>query len=266
MDAGSELKVSHSPAGIKKAQQARELLQLGHWLQAKALYLELVADFPSDIELRRHIVLTAFKCKDYSETLQQTLDLADLALANGDIRGSLDRYSEVLRLPELILGDREPEAARAIQEVVESLKADIYFAFGDYYLGQGSVDLALQYLEASQRLEPMRWETYWGKGQAYLLKGEKKEAVRLLHQSIQIAPKEAASAYELLGEIFLGEGRDIKILRKYFVNAVAIFEAYECFEDALRVGYRWLQLEPQDREIADRVLRLTELLHVDEFS
>lgn len=253
--------VAQSPEGVRKARQAKELLRQGQWPAALAIYHELIADFPNDLELRRHVLLSAFKLKDYREVLQQTLDLADMAFADGDSATGLERYSEILRLPELVAGDQGPEVAQQVVELVEPLKADIYFVFGDHYLAVNQSDLALQYFEVSERLLPGRWETHWGRGQAYLMKGGKKEAVRALYQSIQIAPNEAASAYELLGEVLRQEGRELKDLRKYFVRASGIFETYECYDDALRVSHRWLQLDPQDREMADRAMTLTQKLH-----
>lgn len=249
--------VAQSPEGVQKARQAKELLRQGQWPAALAIYKELVEAFPYDLELRRHVLLSAFKWKDYREVLQMTLDLADLSFAEGDVNSGLERYSEVLRLPELVSGDQGPQVAAEVAELVEPLKADIYFVFGDHYLAEGQSDLALQYFDVSERLQPNRWETHWGRGQAQLLKGDKKEAVRSLYQSIQLAPNEAASAYELLGEVLLGEGRELKDLRKYFVRASTIFEAYKCHDDALRVSFRWLQLDPQDREMADRARQLT---------
>jgi tetratricopeptide (TPR) repeat protein len=253
--------VAQSTLGVQKARQAKELLRQGQWPAALAIYHELVEAFPYDRELRRHVLLSAFKWKDYREVLQQTLDLAEIAFAEGDSHSGLERYSEVLRLPELVAGDQGVEVAAQVAEMVEPLKADIYFVFGDHYMAENQPDLALQYFDVSERLLPGRWETHWGRGQALLLKGDKKEAVRSLYQSIQLAPNEAASAYELLGEVLLGEGRELRDLRKYFVRASGIFEAYECFDDALRVSFRWLQLDPQDREMADRARLLTQLIH-----
>lgn len=253
--------VAASPEGVQIARQAKELLRQGQWPQAMALYRQLIEHFPADLDLRRHVLLSAFKRKDYQEVLTQTLALAELAFAEGDVHAGLERYGEVLRLPELVAGDQGPEAADHVAKLVEPLKADIYFDYGDHYLGSGQHDLALQYFEVSDRARPGRWETYWGRGQALLLKGDKREAVKSLYQSIQVAPNEAASAYELLGEILLGEGRELKDLRKYYVRASDIFEAYQCYEDALRVTFRWLQLDPQDREMADRARQLTERIH-----
>ena len=253
--------VAESPEGIGIARQAKELLRQGQWPAAIALYRQLVERFPQDLELRRHVLISAFKWKDYREVLNQTLALADLAFADGDTHSGLERYGEVLRLPELVAGEGGAEAAREVSELVEPLKADIFFVYGDHHLGNGQHDLALQYFDVSERMMPGRWETYWGRGQALLLRGDKREAVKSLYQSIQSAPNEAASAYELLGEILLGEGRELKDLRKYFVRASSIFEAYECQDDALRVTFRWLQLDPQDREMADRARVLTKKIH-----
>lgn len=253
--------VAASPEGIQVARQAKDLLRQGQWPSAIELYRQLLESFPEDMELRRHVLLSAFKWKDYKEVLTQTLALADLAFADGDSHSGLERYGEILRLPELVAGDQGPEVAHQVAELVEPLKADIYFVYGDHYLGTGQHELALQYFDVSDRIMPGRWETYWGRGQALLLAGDKREAVKSLYQSIQVAPNEAASAYELLGEILLGEGRELKDLRKYFVRASSIFEVYDCHDDALRVTFRWLQLEPQDREMADRARLLTQRIH-----
>lgn len=253
--------VSQSKAGVAKARQAKKLLHEGNWEQASVLYRELIAAFPLDRDLRRHVLINAFKFKDYREVVEQTLDLADLYLAEGDTNAGLERYSEVLRLAELVAGESGPEAAKQVEELVEPLKADIYFVFGDHYLTLGQADHALQYFEVSDRLQSGRWETSWGRGQALLLKGDKRSAVRCLYESIEVAPDDAASAYELLGEVLMGEGRPLSEVREFFLNASTIFQNYECYDDALRVVFRWLQLDPQDREMADRAKALTQLIH-----
>lgn len=253
--------VSRSPEGIEKARQAKELLRQGNWLGALAIYRELTATFPYDLELRRHVLISAFKRQDYQEVLQQSLDLAEISFSSGDSHAGLERYSEILRLPELVAGEHGTEVADAVAELVQPLKADIYFVFGDHYLSSGQADLALQYFDVSERQQSGRWETHWGRGQALLMKGDKKEAVRSLYQSIQVAPDDAASAYELLGEVLMGEGRELPGLRKYFARASAIFEAYECYDDARRVAFRWLGFDSQDREMADRVRMLTQKIH-----
>ncbi len=255
--------VSRSPEGIEKARQAKELLRKGDWLGALAIYRELTATFPYDLELRRHVLISAFKRQDYEEVLRQSLDLAEISFSEGDSHSGLERYSEILRLPELVAGEHGTEVAEGVAELVEPLKADIYFVFGDHYLAIGQADLALQYFDVSERQQSGRWETHWGRGQALLLKGDKKEAIRSLYQSIQVGPNDAASAYELLGEVLMAEGRELPGLRKYFARASAIFEAYACYEDARRVAYRWLGFDSQDREMADRVRLMTQMIHTE---
>lgn len=257
----SVVSVSQSKSGVARARHAKKLLHQGEWPAAIAVYKELIAEFPRDQELRRHVLLNAFKFQDYREVVEQTLDLADLYLAEGDSNAGLERYSEILRLAELVAGESGPEAAEEVTQLVEPLKADIYFIFGDHYLTLGQADHALQYFEVSERLQSGRWETYWGRGQALLLKGDKRSAVKCLYESIESAPDDAASAYELLGEVLMGEGRPLPEVRQFFVSASTIFENYECYDDALRVVFRWLQLDSQDREMADRAKELSRLLH-----
>lgn len=257
----SIVSVSQSKSGVARARHAKKLLLAGQWAEAVALYKELIAEFPRDQDLRRHVLLNAFKFQDYREVVEQTLDLADLYLAEGDSNAGLERYSEILRLAELVAGESGPEAAAEVEELVEPLKADIYFVFGDHYLTLGQADHALQYFEVSERLQEGRWETHWGRGQALLLKGDKRSAVKCLYQSIEAAPEDAASAYELLGEVLMGEGRPLSEVREYFVNASTIFSNYECYDDALRVIFRWLQLDSQDREMADRAKELSKMVH-----
>lgn len=252
--------VSQSEAGIAKARRARHFLKSGDWNSASALYRELTVEFPYDTELRRHFILNAFRHRDYHEVIQQSLDLADHALINNDTGRALERYAEILRLPELVGGEFGSEAADAVSEMIEPLKADIYFSYGDHYLANQNPEVALQYFEVSERLSPGRWETSWGYGQAYLMLGEKKRAIEALYTSINCAPTEAASAYELLGEVLLSEGRDLTELREFFHRASVVFENYECYEDALRVTLRWLRLDNQDREMADRARALNRLL------
>jgi predicted Zn-dependent protease len=249
-------RVSQSKSGVAKARQARECLKQGDWPSAAAIYRQLSEQFPEDAELRRHILLNAFRYKDYQEVVQQSLDLADIALAYDDTGSALERYSEILRLPELVAGDEGQEAADRVAALVEPLKADIYFTYGDHYLAIQTPELALQYFEVSERFSPGRWETSWGLGQAYLMMGDKQKAIESLYCSVNSAPSDAASAYELLGEVLLAEGRPLPELREMFWRSSVIFEKYECFDDALRVAHRWLQLDNQDRKMADRATAL----------
>lgn len=253
-------KVSDSQAGVAKARQARQFLKSGNWPSAAVIYRELVAEFPYDKELRRHFLLNAFRQKDYREVVQQSLDLADMALALDDTGTALERYAEILRLPELVAGDQGQAAAEEVTALIEPLKADIYFSYGDHYLAIHNPDVALQYFEVSERLSQGRWETQWGIGQAYLMMGEKAKAIESLYASVNCAPSDAASAYELLGEVLLSENRELAELREMFWRASVIFETYECYDDSLRVVLRWLQLDNQDREMADRARELNRKL------
>ncbi len=253
--------VAQSRQGVEKAKQAKAHLRAGDWASALAIYQTLVVAFPEDRDLRRHLILNAFKFQDYQEVVQQGLDFADLLFAHGEVSAALDRYSEILRLPELVAGEKGPEAGRAVEELVETVKADIYFVYGDHYLGQEQPDLALQYFEASEKLQSGRWENSWGRGQALLLKGDRENARLCLEESIRVAPDEAASSYELLGELFLEDGIEPTQVRPYFARSAEIFAQFECFEDALRVVFRWLQVDTQDREMADQAKELTKKLY-----
>ena len=255
------LLVSESAHGIERVKEARRLLRAGDYEQSMTLYRELVDEFPDDRELRRHILMVAFKRGDYREVVEQSLGLADICFAEGDSLTGMEHYSEILRLPELVAGEKGDRASAHVAQLVEPLKADIYFVFGDHYLNMGRADLAIQYLDVSERMQSGRWETHWGRGQALLLKGEKAEAIESLKESIRCAPTEAAQAYELLGEVLVGESRPLEEVKPYFVKASEIFEAYECYDDALRMSFRWLQVDPQDRDMADRAREMTKRIH-----
>ena len=205
-------------------------------------------------------MLNAFRQHDYREVVQQSLDLADIALSQEDTATALDRYGEVLRLPELAAGEMGQDVGDEVASLIEPLKADIYFSFGDHYLAIKQPEVALQYFEVSERLSPGRWETYWGIGQAQLMMGDKTIAIDSLYKSVNSAPSEAAWAYELLGEVLLTEGGEMSTLREMFWRASVIFENHDGFDNALRVALRWLKLEPQDREMADRARDLNHKL------
>lgn len=256
---GGVRKVSQCPEGVGKARQARQLLKEGRWPEASRLYRELTVAFPEDTELRRHYLLQSFRHRDYEEVVQQSLDLADLSMAYDDTASALERYGEILRLPEVVAGDQGQEAGAAIAAFIEPLKADIYFSYGDHYLATQNPQMALQYFEVSERLSPNRWETQWGMGQAFWMMGQKGKAIDCLYASVNCAPSEAASAYELLGEILLSEGREPAQLREMFWRASVIFENYQLIDDAIRVVLRWLKIDNQDREMADRARSLNRL-------
>lgn len=252
----SPARVADSPEGVAKAKLARQLLSQGDWGRASAVYRELSTEFPHDKELRRHFLLNAFRQRDYYEVVQQSLDLADMALAENDTATALERYSEILRLPELAAGEQGQAAADEVSALIDPLKSDIYFSYGDHYLAIKNPQLALQYFDVSERLAPGRWETAWGAGQAWLLIGDKERAVKALYASVNAGPNEAATAYELLGEVLLGEGRPLPKLREMFWRASVIYENYDMLDDALRVALRWLKLDNQDRTMVDRATAL----------
>lgn len=232
----------------QRVQQANMLAASGRWPEAAAIYEELVALEPYNLELREQFIIISFRQNDFRRVIEQYLDCAEILYMEGDWDGAIRRYEEVLRLPEVVDGQSGPGAGDPIRRTVDQLKPDIYYQFGDYHLDRGYADLALQYLHKSDDLQSGRWETHMAIGQAYLLKGMDKEAIQALQEVIRLAPQEAAVAYELMGEVFLRQRRPAQNLLPWFRQSAECYYKKGQIRDAIRICHRILEFDPHNAE------------------
>ncbi len=240
----------------RQVHEANRLASQGHWQQALEIYLQLVAEDPSNLDLREQLIIVAFRHQDYYTVIQQYLDCAELYYMMGDWDGAVSRYEETLRLPEVVDGQHGPGAGDPVRQLVEHVKPDIFYQFGDYHLDRGYADLALQYLQKSDQLAPGRWETHTALGQAHLLKGQDKEAIRAFNEVIRLAPQESAVALELLGEVFLRQKRPLQQLRDWFYRSADAYYQKGSLQDAVRVCRRILDFDPGNETVHDKLQQL----------
>ncbi|MGE0492544.1 MAG: tetratricopeptide repeat protein [Vulcanimicrobiota bacterium] len=243
----------------QQVQQANLLASKGQWDQAVAIYQELLRQYPYSLELREQFIIVSFRNGDYHSVIQQYLDCAEIYYTEGDWESAIRRYEETLRLPEIVDGQHGPGAGDPVRELVDQVRPDIYYQFGDFHLDRGYADLALQYLQKSDQLSPGRWETHMAMGQAHLLKGQDKEAIQAFHQVLQLAPEEAAVALELLGEVFLRQRRPIDNLREWFYRSADAYYKKGAVRDAIRICNRILDFDPDNNTVKQKLQHLIAL-------
>lgn len=237
----------------ERAQQARELASNGDWESAAEIYKGIIDDDPFNMELRRQFISMAFRQQDYRGVVEQYLECAEIDYDDGDIASAIRRYDETLRLAEVVDGQYGPGAGDKVRAIVAPLLPDIYYQFGDFHLAEGQAELALQYLQKSDQLAPGKWETQMGLGQAFLLRGRDHEAIQAFQEVIRLAPSESAVAHELLGEVFMRQGRPKEQIRNTFYKSADAYYRYGEYRDAIRICNRVLEVEPDNQTVRSKI-------------
>ncbi len=240
----------------ERAQQARALASEGNWEGASEIFRSILDDDPFNMELRRQFIAMAFRHQDYRGVVEQYLECAEIDYDDGDIASAIRRYDETLRLAEVVDGQYGPGAGDKVRAIVAPLLPDIYYQFGDFHLAEGQAELALQYLQKSDQLAPGKWETHMGMGQAFLLRGRDQEAIKAFQEVIRLAPSESAVAYELLGEVFMRQGRPVEQLRNTFYKSADTYFRHGDYRDAIRICNRILEFEPGNETVRAKVAML----------
>ncbi|MEW6280314.1 MAG: tetratricopeptide repeat protein, partial [Candidatus Eremiobacterota bacterium] len=140
-----------------------------------------------------------------------------------------------------------------VQALVAQVKPEIYYQIGMYHLERQNVDLSLQYLKKSHELYPGRWQTHMALGRVYMEKEMDKDAIGEFQEVLRLAPEESAQAYEMLGEVFVRQGRSPHTTMVWFQHAGEFYLKKGQIDDAIRTYDRILALDPNNRDILNHL-------------
>lgn len=225
----------------------------GRWDEAIEAYQKVLEADPHNLDVRGYIINISIKKGDYNEVIHQHMDCAEIFHLQGDREAAIDRYEEILRLQETVESQgsslRAGDDVSQVQHLVGQVKPEIYYQIGLYRLDRDNVELALQYLRKSLELMPGRWDTHMALGRAYMRKQADKEAIGNFQEVLRLAPAESAPAHEMLGEIFIRQGRPPKSAVPWFQHAANNYLKKNQLPDATRAYERILEFDQENKEI-----------------
>lgn len=233
---------------------ANKLAQQGRVDDAIQALLRVVEEDPQNLEVRAHIIRFASQKGDYQTVIFQHMDCAELYVLAGDKKSAMDRYETILRLEETVqLGPQSrPDAVTTVRGFVAQVKPEIYLRIGEFRLEHSQVDQALQYLKKSQELKPGIWDTHMALGRAYMMKDLFKEAIGEFQEVLRLTQEDGqeaqAQAYEMLGEVFVRQGRPPQATVTWFERAALLYMGKNMFNDACRAYERIVQADPSNKE------------------
>lgn len=236
---------------IKKAD---ELMAANSWDEAREIYKQVVSIDPNDIDVRERVLSAAKQALDFQVIIGQDMALAELFVADGNAERAIESYKDILNLEKFAQskGVRGGKLSD-IQTSVAGVKPEIFAKTGMIYLNGGSYKEAIKWLKPSLDLDPSRWDTHMAMGRALMQDNKNKEAISEFQEVVRLASSEAASAYELLGEVFLRIGRTPQNTLVWFRNAGELFVQRQEFSDAIRAYERILEFEPENKDILVRL-------------
>lgn len=232
---------------------ANALANQGRWDEALDAYHEVLKADPHNLDVRQHIISISIKKGDYAEVIHQHMDCAEIFHLQGDRDAAIERYEEILRLQETVASQGTSlgggDDVSQVHHLVGQVKPEIFHQIGANHLERSNVDLALQYLKKSQELAPGRWDTHMALGRAYMQKKMDKEAIGEFQEVLRLAPDESAMAYEMLGEVFVRQGRPPHSTVVWFQHAAEYYIKKQQLGDAIRCYERILEFDPQNKDI-----------------
>ena len=235
-------------------QEADNLLAGGDWEGARELYRQAVGLEPNDIAIRERVLEAAKQALDFQVIIGQDMALAELFVAGDEADKAIDSYKDILNLEKFAQNSGiHGSQLSDIQNLVAQVKPEIFAKTGVIYLNEGRYVEAIKWLRPSLDLDPSRWETHMAMGRALMLDNKNKEAISEFQEVVRLASGEAASAYELLGEVFLRIGRSPQNTVVWFRNAGELFVQRNEFTDAIRAYERILEFEPRNKDILVRL-------------
>lgn len=235
-------------------QHADTLATQGRWDDALAVYRKILEHEPRNLDVRERVISISIKKGDYQEVIHQHIDCAEIFRLEGDAEAAIDCYDKILRLEETVQNKGasfrpgQGDDLSHVQALVAQVKPEIFYQIGRFNLERQSVDVALQYLRKSHELFPGRWQTHMALGQAYMEKELDKEAIGEFQEVLRLAPEESAQAYEMLGEVFVRQGRSPHTTMVWFQHAGEFYLKKGRLDDAVRTYERILTLDPSNRD------------------
>ncbi len=240
-------------------QHADALATQGRWDDALAVYHRILEHDPRNLDVRERVISISIKKADYQEVIHQHMTCAEIFRVDGDPEAAIDCYDKILRLEETVqnkgaaIKPGQGDDLSHVQALVGQFKPEIFYQIGRFNLERQAVDVALQYLRKSHELHPGRWQTHMALGQAYMEKELDKEAIGEFQEVLRLAPEESAQAYEMLGEVFVRQGRSPHTTMVWFQHAGEFYLKKGLLDDAVRTYERILTLDPSNRDIINHL-------------
>lgn len=235
-------------------QQADQLATSGQWEEARNLYHQAVEVADDGVEVYEHLLKVATNVGDYGEVISCNMAMAELFVQRGEGNLARYRYKEIINLEKFARNQGlKGTQLGEIQTLAAKVKPEIFAKLGIIELSDGNYKEAVNWLKPSLELDPSRWDTHMAMGRALMASGKEKESIGEFQEVVRLAPNEAASAYEMLGEVFIRSGRPPHTTIVWFRNAGELFVQRREFADAIRTYERILQYEPDNKDILVRL-------------
>jgi len=221
---------------------ATKLAQQGRLDEALQALQRVVEELPQNLPVLSALIEVALQKKDYQTVVAHSMGCAQLLWLAGDGKAAIERYEQLLRLEEEVV----PEKVADVRRMVAQVKPEIYRRIGESRLEHQNVEQALQYLTKARELAPGVWQTHLALGRAYLAKQTYKEAIGELQEVLRLAqePAAQAQAYELIGEVFMGQGRPAAATSTWFERAAELWLQADRPEQAGQARQRLADLGP----------------------
>lgn len=235
-------------------QNAEALIKDGRLDEARKLYKQAVEQNPEDVGIRESVLQATKKALDFQTVINQNMALAELFVARDETDRAIDSYKDILNLEKYAQNNGVRGAQLGeVQNLVARAKPEIFAKTGMIYLKEKRFKEAIKWLRTSLDLDPSRWDAHMAMGRALMEDNKNKEAISEFQEVVRLAKSEAASAYELLGEVFLRIGRSPQSTVDWFRNAGELFVQRSEFTGAIRAYEKILEFEPRNKDILVRL-------------
>lgn len=226
-------------------EHAQRLDSAGRTPEAVAGLRRVLGNQPELAEVRQALIGLMKKVGQWSDLVSLLQETAEQFERRGLHKEAIPCYEEILRLEDLLPSLKGPEGTELAGRL-RQLKPKIYLRMGEFHQRLRNLDVALSYLRKSQEVGPGRWETHLALGRAYAQKEQYREAIGEFQEILRLSPEQSGTAYEMLGEIFLRQGRPQNTVLPWFQRAAEHFLEGHRADDAKRVIARLLSLDPLD--------------------
>lgn len=244
-------------------EKANSLVAEGKLDEGAALYEQLIAHDPHNLELYRALALVYERKGDIPKAISTHLRWAAVCAQLGLNDEALKLYTGVLALETTATNPEKKGLFKSssttpdkVRELVASARPEISLYIGHIYLSKNLADEAIKYLkgalDSSTGAQDDRVHTLLGI--AYMQKGMDKEAIGEFQEVVRLAPNDAAYAYEKLGEIYRRTRPTASSV--WYRNAGDLYLRNEQYQEAVRAYEVILQSEPRNKDVLSRLAEI----------
>jgi tetratricopeptide (TPR) repeat protein len=214
---------------------------------------------PQNSLVRRNIINIMTKRGEFDVVISEYIAWARICQRSGSHDEAIAAFQEILDLEKAAtrqnyLIGKKGGSGEYIKELVNNVKGYIYYNMGTILQTKGQLDDSIKYLRACLDMNPQDATVHAALGTAYMKKGRDNEAVGEFQETVRLAPADAAYAYEMIGEIYLREGRTPQSSIVWLRNAGDLYLKKNRVDDTIRVCERILDFEPRNKDVLDRLI------------